>query len=54
MQLGMSPGNPDLDWETYIVPEGVRLCIKQEGYQDRYLVIPMRGTVLVPVRMRHV
>lgn len=56
MQLGLRPGNPDLDWETYIVPEGVRLCIKQEGYKDRFLVIPTRdsGELLIPVRMRQV
>lgn len=59
MELGPRPisGNFDPNWETYIVPEGARLRIRQEGHEERFLDIPTRDSeiiVLYPVRMRQV
>ncbi|KAF5381395.1 hypothetical protein D9615_008420 [Tricholomella constricta] len=43
---------PDPNWETYKVPEGIRIRIKQEGHDDRFLDIPTRGSaVLCPELM---
>lgn len=33
----------DADWETYVVPEGIGLCIKQHNHVDRVLIIPTRS-----------
>ena len=55
MQLGLHPGNPDLEWETYVVSEGMRLRIKHEGHEDRFFIIPTRDpqdSLLLPMRMR--
>ncbi|KAF8057072.1 hypothetical protein FPV67DRAFT_638408 [Lyophyllum atratum] len=35
---------PDLDWETYIVQQGIRLCFKQAGKQDVFVDIPRQTT----------
>ena len=42
-QMGLRQETPDLDWETYIVPEGTRLRITRTGYEDRVLIIPTRN-----------
>ncbi|KAF5381356.1 hypothetical protein D9615_008429 [Tricholomella constricta] len=38
---------PDPNWETYMVPEGIRIRIKQEGHDDRFLDIPTRGPAVL-------
>ncbi|RDB22035.1 hypothetical protein Hypma_010876 [Hypsizygus marmoreus] len=32
----------DPNWETYVIPDGTVLCVKQPGLQDRIVNIPMR------------
>ncbi|KAF5376435.1 hypothetical protein D9615_008655 [Tricholomella constricta] len=52
-QLRKGKANPDPNWETYVVPEGIRIRIKQVGHDDRLLNIPTRGpAVLHPKLMR--
>jgi hypothetical protein len=59
MELGLClrSGHFDPNWETYIVPEGVRLRIRQEGQEDCFLDIPTRDSqkiVLHPMCMHQV
>jgi len=34
---------PDLNWETYVIPQGTTLRIMQRGHEDRFLTIPSRA-----------
>lgn len=43
--LGINEGKfkPDLNWETYVIPQGTTLRIMQRGHEDRFLTIPSRA-----------
>ena len=35
-------GPPDPNWETYVIREGILICIEQQGHDDRFFQIPTR------------
>jgi hypothetical protein len=44
--LASNGQTPDPKWETYAIPEGILLRIKQKGHDDRFLQIPTRKDTL--------